>query len=349
MEIRFKNEINKIQNLAQQILMESPDPPVRIKLLRDVLNSSTNDKNLTNAYHDLEKSKWFAGRKSFFQKQYDEFNKKGKFKILVFDLYTFINRAIDLGLRKDHSLMVKIRILIESVFEIGVSNAHHLFYYPFPTNRVKILDSIYELQLAQCLSLLSSNSSFLSPVLERWHVIAKTAFQSGQYNRYDEKKGYESVYKVIFEADKCQRFRITGDLACHECLELFNNQACNLEPQIEKLYFQWKRKREVTKRLSAMSIYTDDRRKKYGFVGDLITSLNKLSDFRSWNESFGNVSNLLWKLKMTNGIWDFGNNEGAFPLRLSNSWRGKYRKHDWSTRILILMTKYYNFYNPINT
>lgn len=349
MEIRFKKEINMTRDLALQILKDKPDPPVRIRLLRDVLHCSINDKNLIRAYHDLEKSKWFIDTESLFQKQHAGFSGKDELKISVFDIYFFINRAIDLGLLKDHPMMVKLRKLIETVLEIGVSDARHLFRYPYLTNRVKILDSIYELQLAQALSLLSSNSSSLFPVFERWHSIAKTAFRSSQYNRYDEKKGYESVYGVTFEADKCQRFRITGDLACHECLELFNNQAGNLETQIEEHYFQWQWKREMSERLSSISIFNNDRRKEFGVAGDLITFLNKLSDFRNWTESFSNVINLLWKLKMTDGFWDFGNNEGAFPLRLSNSWRGKHRKHDWSTRILVLMAKYYNFYNPENT
>jgi hypothetical protein len=245
--------------------------------------------------------------------------------------------------------MMKIRKLIETVFEIGVSDTRHLFQYPFPTNRVKILDSNYELILAQCLSLLNSSSDYLIPVFERWRTIAKTAFQSGQYNRYDEKKGYESVYGVTFEADKCQRFRITADLACHDCIELFNNRAGNLEPQIEELYFQWQWNPEVAGRLYAMSYFSDNRKKAFGYIGDLIVFLNKLSDFQSWPKSFSKVVNLFSKYQFTNGLWDFGNNEGAFPQRLSNSWRGKHRKHDWSTRILVLQAKHYNFQNPINT
>ncbi|UCD18199.1 MAG: hypothetical protein JSV44_04615, partial [Candidatus Zixiibacteriota bacterium] len=84
-----------------------------------------------------------------------------------------------------------------------------------------------------------------------------------------------------------------------------------------------------------------------------LTSLELVSRFSGWQEFAGDAVEWLWKQRNDDRLWDFGSRADFslshyFPL--SENWRRKAdRQNDWTTRVLLLIKKYYDVPVPYGT
>ena len=81
------------------------------------------------------------------------------------------------------------------------------------------------------------------------------------------------------------------------------------------------------------------------FAAGLLLRMENLYGFRNWGAHMGEVAKCFWMTRRESGFWNFGsacaNPYYTTRIRLSDNWRGKRGAHDWTTRILILLWRYY--------
>ena len=324
----LEKKIELINEITRHILEKSPGSVVRYRLLRDVLGLPVNDTELQEARESLGKSQcvktlaaeqWEDGSWGAFHSQ----NTKVKQKIPTTEIG--VERALALGLDGEVPLLCKAADYI-----LSIMNGHR----PFPDRHEKNdrWQTGMRMFLASTLSLIYPNHPELEPDRNLWWEIAEEAFQSGTYREMDEVQ----VHK-----------RLTGVTVKNSYLVLNNRYQLNilgsipgtLPRQLEKSLLKWLWSREDGIGYLGVSLHSAPLQKP-GTVDRWLASLELLSrGFHRWVDAM----DWLWSLRKEDGFGDFGPRPSSITnLPLSDTWRNKQnRVSDWSTRVLILMRRFY--------
>tara|TARA_B100000315_G_scaffold209036_1_gene204609 strand:+ start:611 stop:1678 length:1068 start_codon:yes stop_codon:yes gene_type:complete len=323
-----------IRQAAEALLADSPDAPVCVRLLRDILGRPRSDTDLADAYCELDSSPWVQ----LFRKKQDS---AGNFPRLRPDLrhvgvFYVVHISLQIGLLPDHPLLARTREFMERVLAAGVSESRGLLENGGCPFAAAMGDSLWELILASLLSRLNPQSDLVTPIVDRWSIICRRGFEHHDFFM-GVKEAYEEVYGVEYPIAHCQRARPLGSPDCHETTTLFAANASHLDPEFMKCYLNWQWQQRVDPLLPVVETFSvGDRRSEERMAG-LTSWLYMLSPLPGWSHRMGNIASTLWRRRETDGYWDFGGVGGGFAMRLSSNWRGKRRKQDWSVWVLQLL------------
>lgn len=329
----------EIRQTAEQILKESQEPVVRVRLLRDILYRPDNDAEIVTARKRIGNTK--------LGKRLEEELQAGAFR-------GALTTAIDLGLSENHPAFKKIRSYAESYLSEGVLNLLDSSS-DVPEGVLSVLGRasedmskrdlcLFERNMASMLAKIGRNSPLVEEIFGKWSIIMGVAFESGKY----DKEAQIEITQEIFEPEYNLRHSVKHpESALSGAATLLAARADLLDPEDDAAYVKWcvlERRRPIV-RINQLLDPSCRAGSKCLSAAEMILDMMELYGFRSWWSNVENVVDCLWQVRRENGFWNFGatciNPPFLSKIRFADNWRSKRGAHDWTTRVLLLLQKYY--------
>ena len=325
--------IDIIEETALKILEQAPGVVVRYRLLLDVLKKPPDCPEVQQAKENLKHSKCIQelAKEQRAEGGWGAFHSRSTLlKQTIPSTEVGVERALSLGLDASHPILHK-----ASVYILGIMQGDILF--PDYHEKNDRWQTGMRLFLASTLSLVHPNHPALNYDRGLWHKIARKTFQSGKYSEQDEINAHAEL---------------TGATVQDSYLVINNRYQLNilgsipgmLSEELEVALLQWLCERPDG--IGYLEIALNQTPPtKTGPFDRWLTSLEMLSRlFPLWVRFTQPSIEWLWKRRDEQGYWDFGARPGSIAfLPLSDNWRFKKdRLFDWTTRILILLRKYYD-------
>jgi hypothetical protein len=320
-----------LREIAQNVLDTNPDPAVRVRLLRDVLNVSPENHKLIRAKNDLEKSRWVAMLRdeqkrdgSWGRFHSEDTKRKQRIPTTEFG----VERALALGLDASHPLL-------ENAIRYLVGLLKGTIEFPDPPEKNDRWETGKRLFVASTLARIQPDHPALNETVELWATIAEKTFASGAY---DPDAEIEAHRQLTGATVKGSYLRLRGKYQ----LVLLGCCPDVLFQQTEKNVVNWLRQNKdgigyldmPTSRPSLK--YTPSQMERW------FTSMEIISRFSSWQIWTGEIEQ--WMLADHNRptMWDFGPRASRSSfLPLSENWKSNLaRVNDWATRTLLLMEQF---------
>lgn len=326
-------DLETIQETAGKIILQNPGPVVRMRLLRDVLHLPFESEEVQQAREELEKSRWvqLIEKEQWPDGSWGRLHSQDSCTMQKIPTTEYgVERALALGLDADHPVLQNtLRYLVELL--TGKIECR---------DRAEVNDrwaTGVQLFTGSTLSRIKADDAILDDVWQLWVDIARRTFESGTYNP---------------EAEIYAHHELTGASVKNSYLVISNRYALNLLSSrpvalpcdLEADLLKWLWHKEDGIGYLEESIFRQPTRQKPGRLERWFSSLELLSCFPSWGNLAGETIQWLWEERTSEGLWDFGQRvSSCVVLPSSDSWRSKTtRKLDWSTRILVLLTRYYS-------
>lgn len=324
--------IGVIEETATKILEQTSGAVVRHRLLRDVLRKASNSPELQQARDNLNHSRcvqeladeqWADGGWGAFH------SRSTRLKQRIRSTEVGVERALSLGLDASHPILQKASAYILAIMQGDIE-------FPDYHEKNDRWQTGMRLFLASTLSLIYPDHPALNDDRALWHEIARRTFQSGKYSEQDETNAHADL---------------TGATVRDSYLVLNNKYQLNilgsipgmLSEQLEIALLQWLWERPDG--IGYLEIPLNQLPPtKPGPFDRWLTSLEMLSRlFPTWVRFAQSSIEWLWTQRDERGYWDFGPRPSSIVfLPLSDNWRNRQnRLFDWTTRVLILLRKYY--------
>jgi hypothetical protein len=333
-EIAVK-ELKTIEETAYHILQEDSNPVVRFRLLRDVLKVSSDTDTLANARRQMLKSRWILELQNGQREDgsWGRFHPATKAKGKIVTTEAAVERGLALGLEASDPVFCASINYLSRLLE-------GLIDLPDPPERNNRWATGKQLFAAATLARIRPTLPILDKTWELWAAIARHTFASG---RYDEEAEIR-VHQMLTGASVKGSYLVLNN---RYQLALLGSRATKLSEAVEKALVDWVWHKDDGVRYLEIPLSNPLHRFTQGMLDRLFTSLELLSHFPSWRRFADNTIDWLWTQRNTEGFWDFGPRASMstyFPL--SESWKRKRcRQHDWSTRVLALLRKYYDAFS----
>jgi hypothetical protein len=208
--------------------------------------------------------------------------------------------------------------------------------FPDPAERNNRWGTGTQLFAAATLARICPNLSVLDKPWRLWVEVAERTFVSGRYDWEAEGRAHEALTGASVK----DTYLVLNN---RYQLELLGSRADKLPEALENSLFDWVWHRSDGVGYLGVPLANPPKKFTAGMLERFFMSLEILSNFPSWRKHARNIVDWLWKQRNNEGLWDFGpraNMTVYFPL--SENWRnGKKRQHDWTTRTLTLLRKYY--------
>ncbi|MFC1718536.1 hypothetical protein ACFL6S_33075 [Candidatus Poribacteria bacterium] len=317
--------LSDIQQTAEQVLKESQEPVTRVRLLRDILHRPDDDPELVEARSLSADTK--LGKRLEDELQVDNFRRA-------------LTTAMDLGLPESHPAFTKIRRYAESYLSEGVLNVSGSSSEDMSKRDL----CLFERNIASMLAKVDRNSPLVEEIFGKWAIVAGVAFESGKYNR----EAQIQITQEIFEFDYNLRHSIKRpESALSGAATLLAARSDLLDPVDDAAYVKWcvLERRKPIVRINQLLDPSCRAGSKCLSAAEMLLDMMGLYGFRSWRPNIENVVDCLWQVRRGNGLWNFGatciNPPFLSRIRFADNWRGKRGAHDWTTRVLLLLQKYY--------
>lgn len=325
--------IDAVLQTARMILEQSPGAVARYRLLRDVLKEAPistelqrakNALSVSQKVRELEEEQREDGGWGAFHSR----STRSKQKIPSTEVA--VERALSLGLDSSHPLLRKASRYILKIMD-GV--------IPFPDYYEKNdrWKTGMRLFLASTLSLIYPEHPALDEDRELWHKIAQRAFQSGKYCEEDERAAHRELTGATV---KDSYLVLNGKYQ----LNILGSKPGMLSEELESALLQWLW--EKPEGIGYVNVPLNQPPPTRSSTFDRwLTSWEMLSRlFPGWVRVAQPSIEWLWNQRDQYGYWDFGPRPASsISLPLSDSWRRKQnRRFDWTTRVLILLRRYYD-------
>ncbi len=323
--------IEKIEGTAQQILAESPGAVIRFRLLRDVLRRPPDDPELQTAKEALKDSQniQILAKEQWEDGGWGKFHSRStKRKQLIPSTEAGIERGLALGLDVSDPILEKAAGYILRLM------AGELNFPDRPEKNDRWATGM-RLFLASTLSLIQPEHPILDRDRELWQSIARITFASGKYSEINEIKAHAEL---------------TGATVKDSYLVINNKYALNilgsrpeiLNAELEEALLEWLWQRPDG--IGYLGIPLNRKPPlKSGPFDRWLSSLESLARTFPASVRYARASiEWLWN-HQKDGYWDFGPRPSSVSfMPLSDNWREqKNRKFDWTTRVLILLRKFY--------
>ncbi|HHI02933.1 MAG TPA: hypothetical protein ENL22_05385 [candidate division Zixibacteria bacterium] len=329
----MKRRLAVIRDIGKRILEDNPSPVVRYRLLRDILGYGDDHPELIAAGQRLNAD---VHVKELAEVQ-NEDGGWGRFhtasstvKSKIPTTETAVNRAVALGLDKSNTVLKKALIYIKKIL-----NGNILF--PDPPEKNDRWETGWRLFAASMLSVIEPDAKDIDKYWNLWIEIAERAFASGVYNESNEIQ----AHCELTGATVGNSYLVIGS---KYQLLLLGSRSCNMSVRLQKSLMNWIFNRESGIGYLGQPLNQPPPLRPFS-VDAWLTSHEILSNFRYWREFSKSAVDWLWDLRDEVGFWDLGSRAkymGVHYFPLSENWRrGKSRRHDWSTRIMALLCRYY--------
>lgn len=339
-------ELEIIKDTARQMFKTNPDPVIKFRLLRDVLKQPTDNPEIIQAKTKLSTSRWVQELK---KEQWND-GSWGRFHSMDYKAEQKIptteygvSRALALGLDISHPILQTAGEYITCILD-GTLKWRDRREVSWSQSW---WDSGVQLISASTLAQIQPDLPILNDIWNMWFSIIHRAFPSGKYNREHEIQANLEL-RGIKDISNYARRQIKRGSALDSFSKyhaiLLGSRADSLPHQLEKAYLTkiWNQGMGYLGVPPATSPAKLLKEPPSAFEAWL-SSIELLTPFSSWREFARSPIDWLWEQRSEEGFWDFGPRSESFPFfPLSESWRKKKaRRFDWTTRVLILVRKYY--------
>ena len=321
-----------IEEMAHRILQENPDPVVRFRLQRDVLKAPSDSDTLFHARQEMLKSRWVLELKNEQRKDgsWGRFHSAMKSKGKIVTTEAAVERGLALGLEASDQIFCATIDYVSRLLEGSIQ-------FPDPPERNNRWATGKQLFAAATLARICPTLPMLDKPWELWATIAEHTFASGRYDSEAEIRAHE----ILTGASVKGSYLV---LSSRYQLALLGSRATKLSKIVEKALVDWVWHKSDGVGYLEIPLANPPYRLTAGMLDRLFTSLELLSYFPSWHRFAESMIGWLWTKRNSEGFWDFGPRASMsvyFPL--SESWRkSRNRQHDWSTRALALLRKFYD-------
>lgn len=318
-----------LREAARRVLGESPDPPVRVRLLREVLQRPAHDAELIAATEALDRSSHVRvlldeqrddgswGR--FHTKDYAAKQKIGRTE-------KGVQRAVELGLPRSHTVLRKVRTYLEAVLKGRVQIPDRAERHAnWPTGVAMFAGAM--------LSTFAPESSALDETWEFWSSVVRRSFATG---RHDLDAELQAHRQILGRSGKPAWMRLHSKYV----VMVLGSRAERLPPDVEAAYVRWLWE-DCPKGLVYVDVPLDQYPQKLrGWrLHAWLRLLELLSAFPSSRPSAEPAIKRLLSARNREGLWDFGI-QPSCP-RFSDNYRRKgVTAHDWTTRVTCLLSRY---------
>jgi len=329
----------EIRQTAESILEKTAEPAVRLRLLRDILHRPEDNPDIIEARELLQDTEWVnllsegQAERGYFVRLKDE--------LRADPFTTAFGIALDIGLTERHPILAKAKGFAEWCLSNGVLNAlEQMNHCPPGVDDL----CVFERNLAAMLAKVDKDSPLVEEIFGKWMVIAGVALESGKYDKEAQKQITQEMFGLEYNLGHSIRY---PEWILAGAATLLATQAENLEPFDDEAYVRWcvLERHELTNRIERLLDPSRRPSHKSLFAAELLLDMDSLYGFRSWGKYMEKVANCFWQLRHDDGFWNFGsacaNPFFTTRIRLADNWRGKRGAHDWTTRILLLLQKYY--------
>jgi hypothetical protein len=323
------NEPFPYSETITRIRVSDSDPVVRYRLQRDVLRVSVSD--LSAEKMALDANPWVQQliREQRPDGSWGRFHSRdstAKQKIITTEFG--VDRGLALGLDASHPAFCRVVDYLTQLLS-GQTD------FPDPAegnDRWLVGVGLFS---AATLALLKPNHPFLDDAWDLWAEIAARTFKNG---------GYDPEAEIQAHTD------LTGATIKDSYLMLNNKYALTLlSARIDDLP-------EALVAQIVAWVWNCSQGIRYlgvppaklpvdmnpGILDRWFSTHELLSRFPAWRDLAGDVIDWLLAGRGADGLWDFGSHgAGSYYFPLSPNWRKSiYRKFDWSTRVLVLLSRY---------
>ncbi|MHB0988407.1 MAG: hypothetical protein ACYC3P_07070 [Bellilinea sp.] len=325
--------IDVIEETATKILDLTSGAVVRYRLLRDVLRKAPDCPEIQQArenlkysrcIQELEKEQRADGGWGVFHSRSTLLKQK------IPSTEVGVERALSLGLDASHPILQK-----ASAYVLGIMQGDITFPdYPEKNDRWKTGERLF---LASTLSLIYPEHPLLNDDRELWHEIARRTFQSGKYSEDDEIKAHADLTGATVKDSYLV-------LSSRYQLNILGSIPGTISEELERVLLQWLWEKPYGIGYLTVSLNCEPPRKT-GPFDRWLASLEMLARlFPSWVHFAQSSIDWLWKKRNEQGYLDFGPRPSSIAfLPLSDGWRERHNRiYDWTTRILILLRKYFD-------
>ena len=325
--------IFKVKEIAQNLLDLNPDPVIEYKILTEIIELDKESPQYKDARKNLIKSKNVRQleKSQFEDGSWGTFHggkQVGKKQVWTTEMG--VQRAVVLGLDKEHKLLKKVTNYIEKVFEKKIDIPD----YPEKNDR---WESGKNLFLSSTLSLINKEHPIVKEAISLWEKIVCKVFISGKYNQEAEINAHKELTGATV---KDSYLTINNKYS----LMLLGRSKSQLRKRYEKPLLEWLFKREDGIGYQNAPLNTPPISMRSGFLDRLFNSQEILSNFDVWRHFAGDFIEWIWQQRKEDGFWDFGprvNTGCSYYFPLSENWSKRINgKIDWTTRVLILLSKY---------
>lgn len=314
--------------LAAQLLARDPDPVVRFRLLRDVLQRPGDDPERMQARKALDTSYWVQ---QLANEQWDD----GSWGSLHSQDYgaaqriptteAGVERALALGLDATHPILRRAASHLVRLLK-GTEQCRDR---PEKNDR---WDTGVELFAASTLSRIDPALSVVDGPWALWRDVARRSFSSGSY----DPEGEAAAHRAVTGASVRGSYLVIDN---KYAFALVGSRATQLSPALEAAIVRWVWHKEDGIGYLREALFRPPRPRKPGHVDRWLTSQELMAHFPSWPSMAGDIVEWLWAQRNEDERWDFGPGLAfSAALPLSETWRTKgARPMDWTTRVLTLL------------
>ncbi|NIW13648.1 MAG: hypothetical protein GWN31_06900, partial [Candidatus Thorarchaeota archaeon] len=236
-----------------------------------------------------------------------------------------VEKAIALGLGFDHPILKKAYRYLTGLI--------HSSRWRDPPEKNERWPVGIRLFIAATISLINPDCRDIDDIWKLWTNVVKYTFKSGCYSQDAEKRihqkltGVQGNLKYLVVNSK---YHVT----------LLGSRSAFLSEELQKAYLNW-----IWNEIGCISyinvpLHLSMEQLSNEQLVKWLHSVELLSKFKSWKNYAKRGIDWLLHHRNKENLWDFGQVSNDL-LRLSNNWRGSRRQHDWSTKILLLLKKFY--------
>ncbi len=314
---------------ARKVLGESPDPPVRVRLLREVLRRPAHDAELVAATKALDGS---AHVRVLLDEQradgsWGRFHTRDRsLKQEIGTTEQGVGRAIALGLPRSHAAFRKVRAYLEAILDRRVR-------IPDRAEKHENWATGVAMFAGATLSAFAPEAPALDATWEFWSGVVRRSFATGRHDLDAELRAHR---QLLGRSGKPGWMRLHGK----HVVMILGSRAGRLPPDVEAAYVRWLWE-DCPKGLVYLNVPLDQYPQKLrGWrLHAWLRLLELFSAFPSSGPRAEPAIERLLSARNRQGLWDFGI-QPSCP-RFSDSYRRKgATAHDWTTRVTCLLSRY---------
>lgn len=318
-----------LSEAASKVLVESPAAPVRVRLLREVLQRSSDDSEMITAVDALNES---IHVQELTAEQHDD-GSWGQFhtadsaaKQRFGTTEVGVQRALELGLSPDHPVLSKVRPYLEGILNGCI---------PFPDRAEKHENwpTGVALFTGAMLSAFAPESSALNTTWEFWSQVVQRSFSTG---RYDKEAELASHRQLLGLSGKPTWMRLFSK----PVVMILGSRVNRLPSNVEAAYVRWLWE-DCPRGLVYLDVPLDSQPQhlRGWCLCAWLRLIELLTAFPSSRSKAEFVIKRLMAARNDDGLWDFGI-QPSCP-RLSDNYRRKGASiHDWTTRVTCLLKRF---------
>jgi hypothetical protein len=312
-----------IEDTAQRLLSDEPDPVVRFRLLRDVLSSR--GREFQEARAALERSCWvqLLAREQRPDGGWGRFHSKDcAAKQFIGTTEGGVGRSLEVGLDKEHPILRNAADYICRLLRGECA-------FPDRAEKNDRWRVGWVLFAASTLARIDPAHPMVDDPWRQWREVLQRSFPQGQFS---DRALVEAHQRVNGLRDKVGYLNLRTRYA--SCL--LGARAAELPVRLGKAYARWLW--EQPHGLGYVDVPMTSLPRIGRYMPGWLRSMHILARFPNWRKLAGDTIKALVEKHNADGLWDFG--PAAKELRFSERWRKNRRAHDHSLGVLLLLRQY---------